>query len=63
MKQFFLITLMMTLSNTAFASGMINQTINLTSHWIGFAVIVIFVLAYVLVILEEKLHLRKSKPA
>jgi len=62
MKHFFFISLMITLSDTAFASGMTNQTVNLTSHWIGFAAIVIFVLAYLLVILEEKLHLRKSKP-
>jgi len=62
MKQFFFISLMITLSDTAFASGMTNQTVNLTSHWIGFASIVIFVLAYLLVVLEEKLHLRKSKP-
>jgi len=61
MKQFFFISLM-TLSDTTFASGMTNQTVNLTSHWIGFAAIVIFVLAYLLVVLEEKLHLRKSKP-
>ena len=34
----------------------------LTSHPIGLAALVIFVIAYVLVVLEEKLHLRKSKP-
>ena len=34
----------------------------LTSHPIGLAALVIFVMAYVLVVLEEKLHLRKSKP-
>ncbi len=46
----------------AFASDAAHQTINLTDHWIGYTAIAIFVLAYTLVILEEQLHLRKSKP-
>lgn len=36
--------------------------LNLTDHWVGFVAIAIFVLAYSLVIFEEKIHLRKSKP-
>ena len=36
--------------------------LDLTRHWAGFAAIGIFVLAYALVIGEEFLHLRKSKP-
>ena len=32
------------------------------NSWTGFAILAGFVLAYVLVILEERLHLRKSKP-
>ena len=35
---------------------------DLTAHWVGFAAIVIFVLAYSLVIVEEFTHLRKSVP-
>lgn len=35
---------------------------DLTRSWFGFLSLGIFVLAYVLVIFEEKLHLRKSKP-
>lgn len=35
---------------------------DLTTHWIGYIAIVIFVLAYLLVIAEEFTHLRKSKP-
>ncbi len=35
---------------------------DLTGHWVGFAAIGIFALAYVLVISEELIHLRKSKP-
>jgi NhaD family Na+/H+ antiporter len=46
----------------AFASGSPEQTLDLTNHWIGYTAIAIFVLAYSLVILEEQLHLRKSKP-
>lgn len=36
--------------------------IDLTHSWFGFLSLGIFVLAYVLVIFEEPLHLRKSKP-
>ena len=35
---------------------------DLTTHWAGYLAIVIFVGAYALVILEENIHLRKSKP-
>ncbi len=36
--------------------------LNLTTHWVGYAALVIFAIAYSLVIGEEYLHLRKSKP-
>jgi NhaD family Na+/H+ antiporter len=36
--------------------------LDLTAHWVGYASLVIFVLAYLLVMLEEVTHLRKSKP-
>jgi len=35
---------------------------DLTAHWVGFSAIVIFILAYILVMAEEFTHLRKSKP-
>jgi Na+/H+ antiporter NhaD/arsenite permease-like protein len=38
------------------------EQLNLTGHWAGILSLAIFVLAYVAVILEEPLHLRKSKP-
>lgn len=44
------------------ASTDLGQPLNLTSSTIGFICIAIFVLAYTLVMLEEKLHMRKSKP-
>jgi Na+/H+ antiporter NhaD/arsenite permease-like protein len=34
----------------------------LTEHWAGYAVLVIFILAYLIVILEEYIEMRKSKP-
>ena len=39
-----------------------SSALDFTSHWIGIVCVIIFVLAYVLVISEETLHLRKSKP-
>jgi NhaD family Na+/H+ antiporter len=48
--------------NIAFAAGVTDQSIDLTSHWLGYTIIAIFVLAYILVVFEEQLHLRKSKP-
>lgn len=38
------------------------KLLDLTSHWVGYASIVFFVLAYILVIAEEEIHMRKSKP-
>jgi Na+/H+ antiporter NhaD/arsenite permease-like protein len=45
----------------SFASGDVHL-LDLTSHWIGYASIGVFILAYSLVIIEEKIHMRKSKP-
>ncbi|EGV16007.1 sodium:proton antiporter NhaD [Thiocapsa marina] len=39
-----------------------GQWIDLTAHSVGYAALIIFVLAYALVMAEEFLHLRKSKP-
>jgi len=62
MKQLLFLMLAMLVPEIAFASEIAHQSIDLTSHWIGYAAIAIFVISYTLVILEEKLHLRKSKP-
>ena len=62
MKQLLFVLLAMFVPSIAFASEAAHQTVDLTSHWVGYAAIAIFVLAYTLVILEEQLHLRKSKP-
>ena len=36
--------------------------LDLTTHWAGITSVIIFVLAYVLVVFEEATHMRKSKP-
>ena len=38
------------------------MTQDLTTHWVGFTALLLFILAYLLVIAEEYTHLRKSKP-
>ncbi len=49
-------------SSAVFSSSGDPAHLDLTSHWVGYAALALFVVAYVLVILEEQLHLRKSKP-
>ncbi|MFH1216893.1 MAG: sodium:proton antiporter NhaD [Pseudomonadota bacterium] len=44
------------------ATGGHAETLNLTAHWVGYAALVIFVVAYALVMVEEFTHMRKSKP-
>jgi NhaD family Na+/H+ antiporter len=39
-----------------------HDSISLINHWVGYSAIAIFVIAYILVIFEEQIHLRKSKP-
>lgn len=39
-----------------------SHTLDLTNHYIGYIAIVLFVIAYVLVIVEEFIHLPKSTP-
>ncbi len=62
--RFFSVLLGILASNTTFASDasstMLQQ--DLTSSFLGYFALGIFVIAYVFVILEEKIHLRKSKP-
>lgn len=38
------------------------QDLDLTGHWAGLLSLVIFVVAYVMVVFEEATHMRKSKP-
>jgi len=39
-----------------------SDPLDFTNHWAAILALVLFALSYVLVILEEQLHLRKSKP-
>jgi Na+/H+ antiporter NhaD/arsenite permease-like protein len=39
-----------------------DMQVDLTGHWAGIVSLIVFVLAYILVIGEESIHLRKSKP-
>ena len=55
----FTVGLIIPLSSFASTSG---TTIDLTQHWVGYTAIAIFVFAYMLVMAEEFMHLRKSKP-
>ncbi len=55
-------TLCLLVPSFALAASPQHDTIDLTSHWVGYLSLALFIVAYTLVILEEKLHLRKSKP-
>ncbi len=44
------------------AAAVMGETLDLTASWIGITSIIVFVVAYSMVIGEEFLHLRKSKP-
>ena len=58
------IALLLTQPGAAWASDGTGPAtgLDLTSHWVGWLCIAIFVFAYALVIGEERLQLRKSKP-
>jgi len=54
--------LLLFLPFAALASEDVASRLDLTTHPVGYAALVIFVLAYLLVMAEEFTHLRKSKP-
>ncbi|MEH6358677.1 MAG: sodium:proton antiporter NhaD [Pseudomonadales bacterium] len=62
MKFFISLLLGLFLPAIAFSSEVASNSLELTSHWVGYTAITVFALAYIFVILEEKIHLRKSKP-
>ncbi|MCF6455613.1 sodium:proton antiporter NhaD [Pseudoalteromonas sp. MMG024] len=47
---------------TSMAASSVGSSLDLTASTLGYICIAIFVLAYAFVMLEEKLHMRKSKP-
>jgi len=60
---FILLALLSTATSAWAASHEAAEPIrNLTNTAMGYSAVVFFVLAYILVVLEEKIHLRKSKP-
>jgi Na+/H+ antiporter NhaD/arsenite permease-like protein len=50
------------LAGPAWASTEGIQTLDLTGHFVGYFALFIFVIAYLLVMMEEFTHMRKSKP-
>ena len=53
---------MSVLPSLAFAAEGHGTRLDLTSHWVGYLSVAVFVAAYIFVMLEEITHLRKSKP-
>jgi NhaD family Na+/H+ antiporter len=62
MKAFFTLFLGLLVTSSALASELSGEHLDLTGTWYGGVALLIFFVAYLLVVLEEKLHLRKSKP-
>jgi len=62
MTQIFALIVGLLACSASLASESAAHTLDLTSSWVGYGAILVFALAYMLVILEEKIHLRKSKP-
>ena len=62
MIKYLMVLFAVMLPGIAAASAATGETLNLTSHWVGYTAIAVFVLAYVFVMAEEFTHLRKSKP-
>jgi NhaD family Na+/H+ antiporter len=62
MKYFVGCLLSLLLALPVFAADGHGDILNLTHTWVGYTALAIFAIAYVLVIFEEQLNLRKSKP-
>ena len=61
-KIFITILILCLTSSLVFAIGDADNILDLTNHWVGYLALVLFVVAYALVMVEELTHLRKSKP-
>ena len=57
-----LLLLLETLAGSAWAADAVGQNLDLTGHGVGFFALAVFILAYLLVMVEEFTHMRKSKP-
>ncbi|MDH5473118.1 MAG: sodium:proton antiporter NhaD, partial [Gammaproteobacteria bacterium] len=60
--KFFFLLVFSCIPATVYATTDSQQTLNLTNHLIGYSGLVIFIIAYALVMAEEFTNLRKSKP-
>ncbi len=49
-------------SAPSFAAAPAAQQLDFTAHWAGISALIVFLLAYLFVVGEEVIHLRKSKP-
>ena len=61
-KRYMALALGLLMGSSAWASAEAGERLELTHNWVGYTAIGIFAFAYIFVILEEKIHLRKSKP-
>ncbi len=61
-KRYFALALGLLFTLPVLASAEGGTKLELTHNWVGYTAIGIFAFAYIFVILEEKIHLRKSKP-
>jgi uncharacterized protein with PQ loop repeat len=58
-----LLLLITLLPNIVFATDLVvTDRLDLTSHWVGYTALALFAIAYILVMVEEFTHFRKSKP-
>ena len=62
LMKLFTLAALSALPQIALASAQSDDLLDLTEHWVGFFAIGIFMAAYALVMAEEYIHLRKSKP-
>lgn len=62
MKYLFTLFAGLLMAVPAFSSDTQHAVLDLTQSWVGYLAIGIFSVAFIFVILEEQLHLRKSKP-
>ena len=61
-KRYIALALGLVMATPLWASAEGGARLELTHNWVGYLAIGIFAFAYIFVILEEKIHLRKSKP-
>lgn len=61
-KRYIALALGLIMATPLWASAEGGAKLELTHNWVGYLAIGIFAFAYIFVILEEKIHLRKSKP-